>query len=334
MVRPSDLVVSLFDVDRDDTLLVGGKAANLGEMLEQKFPVPEGFAITAASYFEFLKENKLNEKIKHLLSTVNYERDESLNQISSHIQKLIKNGKISEKLMSEIFEAYKKIGSPYVALRSSATSEDSKAASFAGQNETFLNVKGEASLADKIRQAWSSLFEPRSIFYRHEKRISHLKTGIALVVQKMIESDVSGVMFTQDPVTGDKSKVVIEAIFGLGEYIVQGKVTPDHYEVDKKTLVIIKNEQAYQDLKFVRSGRGNREVKLNKKDGSQQKLTNNEIREVALLVKDIENHYYFPQDIEWAVEKGRVFIVQARPITTTQNQAGKGTENVTSTNEL
>src|SRR3989338_2181811 len=306
MVRPSDLVVSLFDVDRDDTILVGGKAANLGEMLEQKFPVPEGFAITAASYFEFLKENKLNEKIKHLLSTVNYERDESLNQISSHIQKLIKNGKISEKLMSEIFEAYKKIGSPYVAIRSSATSEDSKAASFAGQNETFLNVKGEASLADKIRQAWSSLFEPRSIFYRHEKRISHLKTGIALVVQTMIESDVSGVMFTQDPVTGDKSKVVIEAIFGLGEYIVQGKVTPDHYEIDKKS----------QDVMLKKVKEDNREIKVPSRFRNRQKLSDHEIITLTKLGIAIEKHYYFPQDIEWANEKDRIYIVQTRPITT------------------
>src|SRR3990167_3477849 len=309
MGKTRGLIVWFNEVDKDDVGLVGGKGANLGEMTKAKFPVPPGFIVTAKAYFQFIKENNLATKIKHLLSTANFEKPDSLMQVSLHIKKYIMSGEISKELIKEIFDYYEKLGGIFkdalVAVRSSATAEDLPTASFAGQQETYLNVRGEANLILKIKEGWASLFEPRAIFYRHEQNFDHFRVGIALVVQKMIESEKSGVMFTIDPVTNDKSKIVIEAIFGLGEYIVQGKVTPDHYEVDKKTLVIIKNEQAYQDLKFVRSGRGNREVKLNKKDGSQQKLTNNEIITLTKLGIAIERHYYFPQDIEWANEKDR-----------------------------
>ena len=149
------------------------------------------------------------------------------------------------------------------------------------------------------------------------KSFDHSKVGLAVVVQRMIESEKSGVAFSIDPVTNDKNKIVIEAIFGLGEYIVQGRVTPDHYEVDKRSLVITKNEIGKQDVKFVKSNISNKEVKLGKA-GSVVKLTNQEILKVALLVRDIENHYYFPQDIEWAIKNDRVYIVQSRPITTTK----------------
>ena len=353
-------VVWFEDVDKDDIGLVGGKGANLGEMTNADLPIPYGFIVTSAAYFAFIKHSKLHEKIRQVLSIVNYDNPTELDQASDHIQELIMKAPVPPEITQQIVEYYEKLNAqekvyfekksnilhntfhklkslydePVVAVRSSATAEDLPDASFAGQQDTYLNVQGDNSLLMKVKECWASLFTARAIYYREQKKFDHFDVGLAAVVQRMVQSEKSGIAFSIDPVTNDKNKLVIEAIFGLGEYIVQGKVTPDHYEVDKKTLVIIKNEQAYQDLKFVRSGRGNREVKLNKKDGSQQKLTNNEIREVALLVKDIENHYYFPQDIEWAVEKGRVFIVQARPITTTQNQAGKGTENVTSTNEL
>lgn len=353
-------VVWFEDVDKNDIGLVGGKGANLGEMTNADLPIPYGFIVTSAAYFAFIKHSKLHEKIRQVLSIVNYDNPTELDQASDHIQELIMKAPVPPEITEQIVGYYEKLNAqekvyfekksnilhntfhklkslydePVVAVRSSATAEDLPDASFAGQQDTYLNVQGDNSLLIKVRECWASLFTARAIYYREQKKFDHFDVGLAAVVQRMVQSEKSGIAFSIDPVTNDKNKLVIEAIFGLGEYIVQGKVTPDHYEVDKKTLVIIKNEQAYQDLKFVRSGRGNREVKLNKKDGSTQKLTNNEIREVALLVKDIENHYYFPQDIEWAVEKGRVFIVQARPITTTQNQAGKGTEHITSTNEL
>ncbi|VVA44111.1 putative phosphoenolpyruvate synthase [Candidatus Roizmanbacteria bacterium] len=207
---------------------------------------------------------------------------------------------------------------PLVAVRSSATAEDLPTASFAGQQDTYLNVKGEAYLLKKVKECYASLFTQRAIYYRHEQKFDHSKVGLAVVVQRMIESEKSGVAFSIDPVTNDKNKIVIEAIFGLGEYIVQGRVTPDHYEVDKRSLVITKNEIGKQDVKFVRSNISNKEVKLGKA-GSVVKLSNQEILKVALLVRDIENHYYFPQDIEWAIKNDRVYIVQSRPITTTKN---------------
>ncbi|MDA1317323.1 MAG: phosphoenolpyruvate synthase [bacterium] len=353
-------IVWFEDVDKDDIGLVGGKGANLGEMTNADLPIPYGFIITSHAYFAFIKHSNLHDKIRQILSIVNYDNPTELDQASDHIQDLIMKSPVPPEITEQIVDYYERLNAqekiyfekkssalhhalskikslydePVVAVRSSATAEDLPGASFAGQQDTYLNVQGDNSLLIKVRECWASLFTARAIYYREQKNFDHFKVGLAAVVQRMVQSEKSGIAFSIDPVTNDKNKLVIEAIFGLGEYIVQGKVTPDHYEVDKKTLVIIKNQQAYQDIKFVRSGRGNREVKLNKKVGSEQKLTNNEIREVALLVKDIENHYYFPQDIEWAVEKGRVFIVQSRPITTTQNQAGKGTENVTSKNQL
>jgi pyruvate,water dikinase len=217
--------------------------------------------------------------------------------------------------LSKIKSLYK---TPLVAVRSSATAEDLPTASFAGQQDTYLNVKGEAYLLKKVKECYASLFTQRAIYYRHEQKFDHSKVGLAVVVQRMVESEKSGIAFSIDPVTNNKNKIVIEAIFGLGEYIVQGRVTPDHYEVDKKSLVITKKEIGKQDVKFVKSNISNKEIKLGKA-GSVIKLTDQEIIKVALLVRDIENHYYFPQDIEWAIKNNRVYIIQARPITTTKN---------------
>lgn len=316
MVKPHDFVVILSDVDKDDTAYVGGKGANLGEMIEADFPVPGGFVVTSTAYFEFLKQNNLDPKIQHLLATVNYEKDESLNQVSKHIKNLIILGKIPDEIVKEIFDEYEKIGDGLVAVRSSATAEDSKDASFAGQNETFLDVKGEAVLAQKIKEGWASMFSPRSIFYRHEKKISQLRAGIALVVQKMIQSDASGVIFTVDPITGNKDKIIIEAIWGLGEYIVQGKVTPDHYEVDKKTFKILTSTINPQIIMLVKSEKGVREIRVPLLKRKKVKLSNQEIIDLAKLAAKIEKHYYFPQDLEWAKEKDKIYIVQTRPITT------------------
>ena len=317
MIRPSSYVVSLYDLDRDDAHLVGGKAANLGEMIQAKFPVPPGFAITDRAYRDFLSENGFDRKIKNLLTTINFENDDSLAHVSFEIKKIIRSGKISERLAGEIFTHYEKLGcNTFVAIRSSAIGEDSKEASYAGQNETFLNIRGEAVLADKIRDTWASLFSPRSIFYRHERRYLNTKLKIALIVQKMVDSDASGVIFTVDPVSEDKSRITLEAIFGLGEYIVQGKITPDHYEVDKETLRIIKKAKNAQLIMLKKVGGDNREVKVPLLKQNRQKINDQEIIALAKLALSIEKHYYFPQDIEWAKEKDRIYIVQTRPITT------------------
>ena len=328
MVTARDLVVWLKDVDKSDSHYVGGKNANLGEMIGAGFPVPEGFAITSTAYYKFLKENLLDEKIKHLLGTVNYDDTDSITQVSVHIKKLIKNAPIPDEIVKEIFSIYQKMtvkyDAAYVAIRSSATSEDSKTASFAGQQETYLNIKGEAAVIDTVRLAWASLFEPRAIFYRHNAKLDQLRVGISLVVQKMVQSDTSGVMFTIDPVTNNKQRIVIEAIYGLGEYIVQGRVSPDHYEVNKSDFKIVSKSIVNQSIRLVYKKGENVRDFVPERVRSIQKISDNLIEELAKIAKKIEDHYYFPQDIEWAIEKGKVYIVQTRPITTTGR--GKGEE--------
>ncbi|MDO8639625.1 MAG: phosphoenolpyruvate synthase, partial [bacterium] len=323
MAQKLNFVVNFSEVDKDDVGLVGGKGANLGEMTRAGFPVPNGFIVTSKAYYEFLKENKLETKIKHLLSSVNYNSQDSLNNASRLVKKEIINSFISEELAREIIFSYKKLGGVFkdalVAVRSSATAEDLPTASFAGQQETFLNIQGESNVVLKVKEAWASLFEARAIFYRHEQKFDHFRIGIAIPIQKMVESEKSGVMFTIDPVTNDKSKIVIEAIYGLGELIVQGKVTPDHYEVSKKDLKVINKQSVFQNILFKKSGRTNKEIRISKKEGSRQKITDKQIIELARLGRDLEKHYYFPQDIEWAVEKNKIYIVQTRAITTVES---------------
>lgn len=323
------LVVWFKDVDKEDINIVGGKGANLGEMVKVGFPVPNGFIVTANAYFHFLRENNLVTKINHLLGTVNYEKSESLHQVSQHIKDMILKGDVSDDLRRAIFNHYHTLGGVLkdvlVAVRSSATAEDLPGASFAGQQETFLNVKGDANVLLKVKEAWASLFDARAIFYRHEKHFDHFKVGIAIPVQKMIESEKSGVMFTIDPLTNDKSKITVEAIYGLGEYIVQGKVTPDHYELQKTDLEITTKHIATQTIQFVRAKHGNKEEKVEKKLQEKQKITDDQIKEVAKLGKQLEKHYYFPQDVEWAIEKNHVYIVQTRPVTTIPVKKAKDT---------
>lgn len=320
MPKVTSSILWFKDIDKHDIPVVGGKGANLGEMTQARFPVPNGFVVTSYAYFHFLKENNLTTKINHLLGTVDFNRPESLDQVSLHIRKMIIAEKMSEELIQEIFRAYKTLSGPLkdalVAVRSSATAEDLPGASFAGQQETYLNVSGESNVIQKVKEAWASLFNARAIFYRHEQKFDHFQIGIAIVVQKMILSEKSGIMFTIDPVTNDKSKVVIEAIYGLGEMIVQGQVTPDHYEVEKSSMTIKMRSIALQNVRLDKVKGENKEVKIPDKIGKKQKISDNHILDLALLGKKLEKHYYFPQDIEWAIDNSGVYIVQTRPITT------------------
>lgn len=317
---PHKNILWFSEVDKDDIALVGGKGANLGEMTQAGFPVPNGFIVTAQAYYSYLKENNLEKKIKNLINTINFDDPNSLKQVSRFIKKEIITGSMSEELKLEIYNAYKKLGGklsdPLVAVRSSATAEDLPDASFAGQQETYLNVKGDTNLILKVKDCWASLFEERAIFYRHENKYDHFRVGIAVPVQKMIESDSSGVMFTIDPVTNDKTKITIEAVFGLGEMIVQGKATPDHYEVSKSTGEITAKEISSQTQMMKKVGSINKEMSVPVLQRKRQKIKNEHIIELFKLGKKLENHYYFPQDVEWAIEKDEVFLVQTRPITT------------------
>lgn len=331
MVR-NKYVLWFAEVGKDDVNLVGGKGANLGEMTQAKFPVPPGFIITAQAYYAFLRANNLQTKIKNILTTVNTQKPESLAQVSKHVKKFIMDGEIPKDLVEEIFSAYKTLSGPVgdalVAVRSSATAEDLPTASFAGQQDTYLNVQGEATLLHKIKMAWASLFGERAIFYREEQKFSHFKVGIAIPVQKMVQSEKSGVMFTLDPITNDKTKIIIEAIYGLGELIVQGAATPDHYEVSKKDIKILTKEFSSQKVMLKKVGTENKEISVPQNERGKQKITDNQIMDLALLARNLEKHYYFPQDVEWAIENNTVHIVQTRPITTADKVLAQGAGSV------
>ena len=325
---PTNYVVWFNQVDKEDVDIVGGKGANLGEMTKAGFPVPEGFIITVTAYKDFLEHNRLEEKIKKELEGLEVSDSKALEAASKKVERLITRSAFPKEIAHEIIRAYFKLGGddvlehPIVAVRSSATAEDLPGASFAGQQSTFLNVEGEANLIEKVKEAWASLFTARAIFYRATNKFDHFKVGIAVPVQKMVESEKSGVLFTIDPVTNDKTKIVIEAIYGLGEMIVQGAVTPDHYEVNKKDLEVIAKNIGSQEKKMIKEGRTNIEVSLTKSEGLRQKLSDSEILELAKLGKKLEYHYFFPQDAEWAIENGKTYLVQTRPVTTTGKEIG------------
>ena len=314
------------EVGKDDVPSVGGKGANLGEMTRANIPVPPGFIVTAHAYFDFLQRTKITDKIRELLKPLDSNDSKQLQQIAGEVKQVILNAAFPPDLASEIKEAYVKMGKGLVAVRSSATAEDLPEASFAGQQRTFLNVQGEEELVAAVQGCWASLFEPRAIFYREHQGFDHFKVGIAVPIQKMVQSQASGVMFTLEPVTSDRSKIIIEAVFGLGEAIVGGEVNPDLYIVDKEGLKISTKKIGAQEWKLVRNPTSddkdtNIQVPLPPSSQSQQKISDDDIIHLAKLGKQIEDHYQFPQDIEWAIEDNHIFIVQTRPVTTIREVA-------------
>ena len=321
MEEDSKRLVWFDEVDKNDLLLVGGKGANLGELTKAGIPVPPGFIVTTRSYFDFLEEAELREKIEKALRPLNPDDSSQLIAISEQVKGMIAEAAMPENIADEIKEAYSKLGG-LVAVRSSATAEDLPEASFAGQQRTFLNINGEDDVISAVQGCWASLFEPRAIFYRHEQAIEHIDVGIAVPVQRMVQSDISGIMFTVEPVTNDE-KISIEAIYGLGEAVVSGEVTPDYYLVNKDDFTIVDKLVVEQEWMLVKKAEDssivdetNIRLPVPESDGEKQKLSDDEIIAMAKLGKKIEEHYGIPQDIEWAKEGEELFIVQTRPITT------------------
>lgn len=319
---PAQPSIAFFkDLDKNDGNLVGGKGANLGEMASIKLPVPDGFAVTVGGYKKFLTENSLEKEIYSLLEKTDVNKAEELMEVSRKIQKIIKSSPVPQEVVLDIRKAYKKLSGVFtkalVAVRSSATAEDMPGTSFAGQQATFLNIKGENSLVDAVRECWASLFTARSIFYRVQNKIPHKKVLIAVIVQKMIQSEVSGVMFTINPVTNEKDRIVIEAVWGLGEMIVQGSVIPDRFVVQKETNALLSKEISTQTVQLIKVGEDTKEAQVPKSKIDIQKITDSEVKTLARYGEKIQDHYYFPQDIEWAKDaKGNLFIIQTRPVTT------------------
>jgi pyruvate,water dikinase len=251
---------------------------------------------------------------------MNVEDIESVEESSEILRDLILKGKMPKDIENEILNAFKKLKAKYVAVRSSATAEDSKIDSWAGELETYLNTTKE-NLIENIKKCWASLFTPRVLFYRAKRNLMDKRVSVAVVVQKMVQSEVSGVCFTVHPVTKDRNQMVIEACWGLGEILVQGKITPDSYVIDKskiktqKSKFILDKNINPQEKMIVRANEGTKEVRVPKEKIGKQKLSEDQIKKLVKICLKIENHYKDPQDIEWAFEKNKFYIVQTRPIT-------------------
>lgn len=324
---------------------VGGKGFNLIKLMNAGFPVPEAFFITAKAYEAFLEENELKEEILSIINKINFEDAKSLQDASEEIKKLIVEAKMPEKIREEIIDNYKKLYGapplnldfvkpmdlPYVAVRSSGIMEDIEKASSAGQYETFLNVKGESNLIDAVKKCWASLYTARVIYYRH-KNNQPQDTSIGVVVQRMVNSEGSGVAFTIDPTNPKQgsNRIVIEACWGLGETLVQGRVEPDRYIVDKNTGEILEKIIGNKKIEMIRDPLYGITVQRNvtQEKVKAQVLSDYEIVALAAYCKKIEQYYKFPQDIEWAIERGKIYIIQARAVTTLEEkktEAVKGT---------
>ncbi len=331
------LVAWFSELSNKDVAIAGGKGASLAEMYNHKFPVPPGFVVTADAYKYFIEKSGLGGNIITMLKETNVDDTNALEKASKKIKGLIVNANMPSDLMEEIIEAYdvldidKKNFSaasrsaldilknshepPFVAVRSSATTEDLADASFAGQQETFLNVKGNDSLIESVKKAFASLFTARAIYYRVKKGFIHGQSYLAVVVQKMIDADKSGVIFSKNPLKND-GNIVLEAVWGLGEGIVSGMISPDHYVINQKFEIVERNISE-KEIALTRSSSGRTEkIKLTPEISKREVLTGHEVKVLSQFALRLEEHYNKPQDIEFAISNEGIFIVQSRPITT------------------
>lgn len=335
----------LSNLSKKDTSIAGGKGANLGEMFNAKFPVPPAFIITTTAFSYFLKETKLEQKIKDIAHSIDIENTEKLTERTNEIRELIIKAEMPAKLQSEIIEAYDNFNvdlsgmedSPgalsilkssrepiFVSVRSSATAEDSDKASFAGQQDTFTNIKGNPELIEKVKQCFASIFTARSFYYRKKKGYDDL-VSIAVIVQKMINSDKSGIIFSHHPIKNN-DEILIEAVFGQGEGIVSGKIKPDQYNVSRE-LEILDGEVSDKKVAVVRTAGGQtKTITLTPEKSVERVLKTYEIKQLAEYAIKLEEHYEKPQDIEFAIENEEFYILQTRPITTLKKESKKESE--------
>jgi len=336
----SSYVETFKKISKKDVLQAGGKGASLGEMTGAGIPVPPGFVLLSSAFDKFLAETDLKVELDAILDNVDHEVVSAVDDASGDIRSLIMNAEMPGEIAKEIVAAHKKLDARFVAVRSSATAEDSADAAWAGQLESYLNTR-EDQLLDKVKECWASLFTPRAIFYGFEKGF-HSHEGeegdeehkgkaisVAVVVQKMVESRVSGIAFSVHPVTQDRDQLIIEAGFGLGEAIVQGAITPDSYVVEKSTKQILDKNISVQEKGMYKKRIKKQELRSKDDDGEPNEwrdipvsegekatLSDEEVLELFELIIKIEEHYGFPVDVEWAREGGEFYIVQSRPITT------------------
>ena len=343
--KESEFVKWFSEIGKEDVPTVGGKGANLGEIFNLKVPVPPGFVVTTKAYSHFLKESGIQEKIEKILKGLNYEDTDELDKRTKEIREMITKAKMPEDMETEILESYENLsvdteelenskdalkvldkGEPiYVAVRSSATAEDLENASFAGQQDSFVNVRGNEQLIENIKKCFASLYTARATYYRNKQKYDKIPL-LAAVIQKMINSDKSGVMFSQDPAFQDDN-IIIEAVFGLGEGIVSGKITPDRYVLARKDLKLLKKSVSDKKIALTRGEKARVEtVNLSPKKSKEQVLNNYEINTLAELALKLEKHYKHPQDMEFAIEGSGVYLVQTRAITTIKGRAAISSE--------
>lgn len=325
MMSGSGYVKWLEDIGEEDTPLVGGKTANLGELMKIDMPVPNGFGITVTAYNKFIELTGIKKEISSLLEKANDDISDlnKIKNISDQIKDVIESTEIPQEIQEEIIPSFRKLTSEVeeidaVAVRSSSVQEDMDTASFAGQYETVLNIKDEKEFLKAVKTCWASLFGPRLIQYRSKMDIGYEEAEIAVTVQQMLDPKCSGVMFTLDPSTGDKNKILIEATWGQGESIVSGSVTPDKVLLKKSTLAIEDMNIGNKAIcTVVTEDGGVIEDEVPEEDRERCCIQQREVQHLGELGKEIEKHYGSPQDIEWAVIEGldfpnNIFILQCR----------------------
>jgi pyruvate, water dikinase len=332
--RPDRLVRSLDQISKDDVEVVGGKGANLGEMFREGLPVPEAFVITTEAYSSFLRSSANQEKIEKLLRGIDVDNPRKLESNASSVRTMIESSPIPRDVARKISESYGHLlrgmkGISSVAVRSSATTEDLKEASFAGQQSSFLNVRSEKELLSAIRKCWASAFTPRAIFYRAKKGFALAMPLTAVVVQRQIASEKAGVGFCVHPVSGDRGVVVIEGSWGQGEEIVSGRVTPDMFVLEKETGRVLESKVADKKRMKVPSldSGGLEEFNVPRTMRRKPSLEDGELKQLWSLSRRLEEHYSYPQDFEWAIDGGKVFLLQTRAVTVLRVSAAqaKGT---------
>ncbi|MBQ9763009.1 MAG: phosphoenolpyruvate synthase [Phascolarctobacterium sp.] len=326
MEKEKQFLLWFEQLEREDVAIVGGKSSSLGEMTAKvDVPVPYGFATTAYAYRYFFEKSGLDNEVRELVGELtDVENSALLRDVCARIRQAILEKEMPQDLQDAIAAAYEELGKkmnidqPYVAVRSSATAEDLPDASFAGQQDTYLNVQGAETIIAKVKECYASCFTDRAVYYREKQGFDHLDVALSAAIQMMVFSKAAGVMFTVNVATGDDQNILMEAAWGLGEYVVQGTVTPDNYTVCKKTHKIIEKNVNGQDVKLVRKAGGDCEEQMVPLDEqNEQKLTDEQIIELAGYAKKIEEHYGCYMDMEWGVDErdGKLWILQARPET-------------------
>ncbi len=314
----SGLVAWFPDLPLHAVEIAGGKGASLSDMVQAKMSVPPGFVVCAASFRAFLDMNGGIEVILGETNALDINTEVSLSRASKKIHDFILSRPIPDTVDKAIRQAYTDMGTTtLVAVRSSAISEDGEAASFAGQQDTFLNIRGTDQVVNHVRECWASFFSPRAMFYRAQKG-SLNDAGMAVVVQKMVKPSKSGVMFTVDPIQGERDHMVIEAIFGLGEAIVSGQVTPDHYVLNRKDGSLVREHIAHKLIALIHdeASGGTRQMRIPAEQAASRVLSDKELASLKELGLKLEKQFGKPQDIEWCIEGKEILLLQSRPITT------------------